>query len=48
MGGTCSRHVVNEKCVKTYSENRTRVDYNLGGDGKVILQIISNEYCVVM
>jgi hypothetical protein len=36
MGGTCSRHVGNEKCVKIYSENRTRVDYNLEVDGKVI------------
>jgi hypothetical protein len=47
MGGTCSRRVGNEKCIKIYSENMTRIDSTLEVDGKVILHIISSEHCVM-
>ena len=39
MGGTCSMHVGNEKCVKIYSENRTRIDSNVVVDGKVYYKV---------
>jgi len=39
MGGTCYMRVGNGKCIKIYSENRTRIGYNLEVNGKVYYKV---------